>query len=624
MAVVLYYIVGLIVLGVSHLVYKWRNPKCNGVLPPGSMGLPFIGESLQYFSPQPLEGIPPFLTKRIARYGPLFRTSFLGQRVIVSIDPVVNQYIFRREGYEFRSWYTSSAVMVLGSKGINSQQGDAHKYLRNLTLEFIGPENLKVELGHEMDINTRHHLASWACGDHEVDIKEELEIMVFKLAAKKWLDFDEQQVLELRDNYTFVRKAFLSMPFGIPGTALHAALQEIEDEGTILTEEFALDMVYILLFAAVETVSTSMALCLKFLHEHPKVLEELKVINETLRLADIAPGMFRKVMQDGQELHHGTRKFMAFGGGRRLCAGSDFAKLQMAIFIHYLVTKYRYGPLFRTSFLGQRVIVSIDPEVNQYIFRREGKEFQCWYTSSAAKILGSKALNGQQGDVHKYLRNLVVNLIGPENLKVGLGHETDINTRHHLASWACRGHEVDLKEELEIMVFKLAAKKLLDFDEQQVLELRDNYKCVRKAFLSMPFGIPGTALHAALQGRKKAKKMIKGVFNARRMSKDNNLDFIGLLLKEIEDEGTILTEEFAMDMVYTLLFAAVETVTPAMALCLKYLHEHPKVLEELKVINETVRLADIAPGMFRKVMQDVNIKGKFEIFSFLITNILLP
>ncbi|KAL3834728.1 hypothetical protein ACJIZ3_009464 [Penstemon smallii] len=33
---------------------------------------------------------------------------------------------------------------------------------------------------------------------------------------------------------------------------------------------------------------------------------------------------------------------MSFGGGRRLCAGSDFAKLQMAIFIHYLVTKYRW------------------------------------------------------------------------------------------------------------------------------------------------------------------------------------------------------------------------------------------------------------------------------------------
>ncbi|EMS54525.1 Cytochrome P450 87A3 [Triticum urartu] len=36
-----------------------------------------------------------------------------------------------------------------------------------------------------------------------------------------------------------------------------------------------------------------------------------------------------------------SKEFMAFGGGLRLCVGADFAKLQMAIFLHCLVTKYR-------------------------------------------------------------------------------------------------------------------------------------------------------------------------------------------------------------------------------------------------------------------------------------------
>jgi len=43
----------------------------------------------------------------------------------------------------------------------------------------------------------------------------------------------------------------------------------------------------------------------------------------------------------GKELHAGSKTFMAFGGGIRLCVGADFAKLQMAIFIHHMVTKYR-------------------------------------------------------------------------------------------------------------------------------------------------------------------------------------------------------------------------------------------------------------------------------------------
>ena len=37
---------------------------------------------------------------------------------------------------------------------------------------------------------------------------------------------------------------------------------------------------------------------------------------------------------------------MAFGGGVRLCVGADFAKLQLAVYLHYLVTKYRSISVF--------------------------------------------------------------------------------------------------------------------------------------------------------------------------------------------------------------------------------------------------------------------------------------
>ncbi|XP_075089891.1 cytochrome P450 87A3-like [Nicotiana tabacum] len=106
------------------------------------------------------------------------------------------------------------------------------------------------------------------------------------------------------------------------------------------------------------------------------------VINETVRLANIAPGIFRITLKDvqikgytipagwtfvvcpssvhldpnkyedpltfnpwrwkGEELHKGSKKFMAFGGGVRLCAGADLSKMQTAIFLHYLLTNYRW------------------------------------------------------------------------------------------------------------------------------------------------------------------------------------------------------------------------------------------------------------------------------------------
>ncbi|KAL6520062.1 hypothetical protein OROHE_017205 [Orobanche hederae] len=38
-----------------------------------------------------------------------------------------------------------------------------------------------------------------------------------------------------------------------------------------------------------------------------------------------------------------TNHFMPFGGGPRLCAGSELAKLEMAVFIHHLVLNFSWA-----------------------------------------------------------------------------------------------------------------------------------------------------------------------------------------------------------------------------------------------------------------------------------------
>ncbi|CAK9170870.1 unnamed protein product [Ilex paraguariensis] len=60
-------VAALLVICVTHWIYKWRNPKKskNGVLPPDSMGLPFIGETLSLIIPSNSLALHPFIKKRI-------------------------------------------------------------------------------------------------------------------------------------------------------------------------------------------------------------------------------------------------------------------------------------------------------------------------------------------------------------------------------------------------------------------------------------------------------------------------------------------------------------------------------------------------------------------------------
>ena len=51
-----------------HWVYKWINPPCNGTLPPGSMGLPIIGETMEFFKMSASLDIPDFYKQRMQRW----------------------------------------------------------------------------------------------------------------------------------------------------------------------------------------------------------------------------------------------------------------------------------------------------------------------------------------------------------------------------------------------------------------------------------------------------------------------------------------------------------------------------------------------------------------------------
>ncbi|XP_030945402.1 cytochrome P450 87A3 isoform X2 [Quercus lobata] len=473
----------LVIISITHFVYRWRNPRCNGKLPPGSMGFPLLGETLQFFTPNTSSDIPPFIKKRMDRYGSIFKTNLVGRPVVISTDPDLNYFIFQQEGVLFQSWYPDTFTEIFGRQNVGSLHGFLYKYLKNMVLNLFGPESLKKMLP-EVEQAANRTLQQWSCQD-TIELKDATASMIFDLTAKKLISYEPDKSSEnLRTNFVAFIQGLISFPLNIPGTAYHKCLQgrkramrmlktmlqerramprkqqsdffdyvleELRKDGTILTEAIALDLMFVLLFASFETTSLAITLAIKFLSDHPLVLKQLteeheailnqrenadsgltwkeyksmtftfQFINETVRLANIVPGIFRKALRDiqfkgytipaswgvmvcppavhlnpvkykdplafdpsrweGVELNGATKHFMAFGGGIRFCVGTEFTKVQMAVFLHCLVTKYRWqtikgGNIVRTPGL------QFPNGFHIHLMKKDTREQQTTYSST--------------------------------------------------------------------------------------------------------------------------------------------------------------------------------------------------------------------------------------------------
>ncbi|KAL6843456.1 hypothetical protein ACP4OV_026778 [Aristida adscensionis] len=440
--------------------HRWMNPPChNGRLPPGSMGLPIVGETFQFLKPSQSLDIADLYKLRLERYGPLFKTSLVGRPVVVSMDMKVNHFIFRHEEKLFQFWYPDSINSLFGKKSIAILSGSIHKYFRSITALHFSPNYLKEVFIIDMESVVTETLRKWAT-KCSIEVKESITNMMFDLIAKNLIGFEpaSQRTKELRENFAKFFQGLISFPLYLPGTKFYGSMQgrkyirkelkdllkqrvsaserrhgdfldilveELQSENALVHENFMVDVLVGLIFASTASIPTMLTIGMKLLTDNPNVVEALReeheaivkeraetdsritweefksmkfttqVINEIARLSSNGPGIFRKTMKDVQvngytipagwlvmisptavhlnpELFQDPltfnpwrwqeangsslmRNFIPFGDGKRHCLGAEFSKLQIAVFLHTLVTKYRWkeirggGDMFRVS-----------------------------------------------------------------------------------------------------------------------------------------------------------------------------------------------------------------------------------------------------------------------------------
>lgn len=349
----------LLSVSLSIFILIRATARRRGRLPPGNLGLPFIGETLQLISAYKTENPEPFIDDRVSRYGSVFTTHLFGEPTVFSADPETNRLILQNEGRLFESSYPGSISNLLGRHSLLLMRGSLHKRMHSLTMSFANSAIIRDHLLLDIDRLVRLNMESWT---GRVLLMEETKKITFQLTVKQLMSFDPCEWTEnLMKEYMLVIEGFFSIPLPIFSTTYRRAIQarrkvaealslvvrdrrretergerkndmlaallDEEGGGGGFSDEEIVDFMLALLVAGYETTSTIMTLAVKFLTENPLALAQLKdeheeirvkrgekealqwedyksmaftqcVVNETLRVTNIISGVFRRAMTD--------------------------------------------------------------------------------------------------------------------------------------------------------------------------------------------------------------------------------------------------------------------------------------------------------------------------------------
>ncbi|XP_075659319.1 cytochrome P450 85A1-like [Castanea sativa] len=306
--------------------------------------------------------------------------------------------------------------------------------------------------------------------------------------------------------------------------------------------------------------------------------------------------------------------------------GPDFMKKQSA----------KYGSVFKSHILGCPTVISTDQELNRYILMNEGKGLVPGYPQSMLDVMGKTNIAAVHGPAHKFIRGSLLSLVGTAAIKDQLFTDIDKFIRMLTNNWD--GKTIDIQEKAIEMAFYVAFRQIISAECDLIYEAFEReFDKVATAALSLPINIPGTNYYQGLQARKNIHKILRQVMEERKASRKTHNDMFAELIGN-EKSRYRLTEEQMFDQIFTILYSGYETVSITTMMAVKYLHDHPKALQDLReehlairerkkpdepidwndyksmsftraVILETSRLATIVNGLLRKTTQDVELNG---------------
>lgn len=157
----------LFLLPIAFLFAK-RKRKAER-LPPGSLGIPLVGQSLGLLWAMRANTAERWLEERVKMYGPISKLSLFGKPTVFIHGQAANKLVFASDDGTLSNQQTQSVKMILGDRCLLELSGQDHKRVRGALASFLKPESLKMYIG-KMEEEVRKHLEMHWEGKQQVTV----------------------------------------------------------------------------------------------------------------------------------------------------------------------------------------------------------------------------------------------------------------------------------------------------------------------------------------------------------------------------------------------------------------------------------------------------------------------
>ncbi|KAL3864286.1 hypothetical protein ACJMK2_005982 [Sinanodonta woodiana] len=333
--------------------YRKRNylsGRKGVTLPPGSLGLPIVGETLEFARKR-----VNFFRERHSKYGPVFKTHLFGKPLIRVYGAENVRKIIQGENKIVQSSYPWSIKAIMGPNALIQSQGHTHKTRKAILMKFLSKEFLEKHIPAFRQTIVRR-IKLW-CERSCVDLYKESRLLFVELSVRFLIDMDvtEEHILGIKNELDIIAENLFVLPIYFPGFGYYKAFDAkrrlktllnqiltnvgksskcqqsvleaygtcIESDAKLKVNNELLDSMIELLFTGSESISTAGFTVMYMLAKYPNILKNSReslstqlespespslantqmtyieaVVKETLRMLPPVGGAFRTILQD--------------------------------------------------------------------------------------------------------------------------------------------------------------------------------------------------------------------------------------------------------------------------------------------------------------------------------------